>query len=328
MQNFEKLNNPPMLECYRFRQGQLVGWSGMDRLDALKVFCAVVEAGGFSKAASKLGISTSSVTNQVSALEDHFKIKLLHRTTRSMSLTDEGRLCYDNAQRILGDVGDMEDLLRHSNHTPKGLLRVDMPGIVSRLFVMPALPGFLDQYPDMTLRMSGVDKFVDMVEEGIDVMIRIGDLPNSNLIATVLAQTHYVTCASPDFLKRHGQPATPDELPRYPCLSFLYPKSRQVRPWAFQNAGQGQSHVPQALLATDHVESLIEAAVAGCGIIQVLSISVMEQLRSGTLVAILADWTAPGPNVSALYPQRHLRAAKVKVFVDFLASVFRPYRTE
>lgn len=298
----------------------------MDRLDALKVFCTVVETGGFSKAASKLGISTSSVTNQVGALEDHFNIKLLHRTTRSMSLTDEGRACYDNAQRILGDMAEMEDLLQHANQTPKGGLRVDMPGIISRLFVMPALPQFLNQYPEINLRLSGDDRFVDMVDEGIDVLVRIGDLPDSNLIATALLETHCLTCVSPALLKRHGVPATPEELRQFPCLSFMYPKSRQVRSWAFQKDGRSLSIVPQGALATDHVESLIEAAVSGCGVIQVLSISVIEQLRNGTLVAILPEWQAKGPNVSALYPQRHLRAAKVKVFVDFLAGVFARHR--
>jgi LysR family transcriptional regulator for bpeEF and oprC len=294
----------------------------MDRLDALRVFCAVVQAGGFSKAAARIGISTSSVTNQVGALEDHFGIKLLNRTTRSMSLTAEGRQCHDQALTILASMGDMEDLLRDSHSAPRGSLRVDMPGLVSRLYVAPALPGFLAAYPDISLRLSASDRLVDMIDEGVDVLVRIGDLADSNLVAKVLCHTSYVTCAAPAYVARHGAPSTPDQLAQYDCLAFLYPKARQVRPWQFQRGEQKLSLVPVARLTLDHVDSLIEAALAGCGIIQALSISVDAQLRSGALVPLLSDWRAAGPDVSALYGKQHLRAAKVKLFVDFLSQLF------
>src|SRR5512141_2826471 len=161
----------------------------MDRLDALKVFCTVVEAGGFSRAADRLGISTSSVTNQVAALEARFRVKLLHRTTRSMSVTDEGRQCYENAMRLLADMNELEDVLRHSTTAPSGLLRVDMPGIIGNRIVAPALPRFLLDYPDVTVRMSANDRLIDMVEEGVDVLVRIGNLADSQLVAQTLERT-------------------------------------------------------------------------------------------------------------------------------------------
>jgi LysR family transcriptional regulator for bpeEF and oprC len=294
----------------------------MDRLDALKVFCAVVETGGFSKAADKLGISTPSVTNQIAALETHFNIKLLNRTTRSMSMTDEGRQCYEHALQLLGDMSELEASLQYSNQTPQGSVRVDMPSAISRLYVAPALPRFLAAYPDITLKMTVSDRMIDMVEDGVDVLIRIGHLQNSGLIARTIAKTQYVCCASPDFLRKHGRPQTPDDLTRFACLNFLYPKSRQLRPWVFQKDGVPFSQTPQGVLGMDHVESLIEAAKAGCGIVQQLSVSLMEPIRSGALEVVLPEWGAAGPDVSALFQPRHQRAAKVKVFVDFVESCF------
>lgn len=295
----------------------------MDRLDALKVFCCVVEAGAFSRAADRLGISTSSVTNQVASLENHFRVKLLNRTTRRMSLTDEGRQCYDNAVRLLGDMDELESALRQSNATPSGVLRVDMPGIVGDLIVAPALPLFFRDYPDITVRMTANDRFVDMVEEGIDVLVRIGNLPDSHLVAQTLATTRYVCCAAPDYLARRGTPQSPDDLTTFDCLNFVYPKSRRIRPWFFERDGQPAPLALRGVFGTDHVETLVAAAVAGGGIIQVLSLSVQDKIARGVLVPVLADYAAAGPDVSVLFQRQHLRAAKVKAFVDFLRETFR-----
>ena len=294
----------------------------MDRLHAMTVFCAVVDAGGFSRAADKLGISTSSVTNQVLALESHFDIKLLNRTTRRMSLTDDGRQCYDQARTLLLEMSELESNLRDSNQHPRGSLRVDMPAIISRTLVAPALARFVASYPDIRLHMTASDRTIDLVEEGIDVVIRIGDLPDSNLVARALAATDYVCCASPDYVAAYGAPQSPEELREFACLTFVYPKSQQARPWHFERDGERFDLAPHGVLATDHVESLIEAAKAGCGIVQLLSLSVAGAIGAGELVPLLSDYRAAGPNVSALYQQRHHRAAKVKVFVDFVAELF------
>ena len=295
----------------------------MDRLEALKVFCAVVETGGFRKAADKLGISTPSVTNQIVALETHFGIKLLNRTTRSMSMTDEGRQCYEQALQLLAGMSELETGLQSSNLTPRGTLRVDMPSALCRLHVAPALPRFLAAYPEVRLKISVSDRMIDMVEEGVDVLVRIGQLQDSGMIARKISSNRFVCCASPDFLRRHGRPETPDDLARFDCLNFLYPKSRQIRPWIFQKKdGAPFSQTPQGVLAMDHVESLIEAAKAGCGIVQQMSGSLDGAVRSGELEAVLTDWQAAAPDVSVLYQPRHRRAAKVKAFVDFLETCF------
>jgi LysR family transcriptional regulator for bpeEF and oprC len=291
----------------------------MDRLDALRVFCAVVEAGAFARAAERLGISTSSVTSQVSALEAHFKVKLLHRTTRTMSLTGEGRECYEHALRLLADMGELEASLQDAAQTPRGTLRVDMPGLVSRLYVAPQLPRFLAQYPDITLQASASDRLVDMVEEGIDVLLRIGEVGDANLVVRPLLTTQYVCCAAPGYLAQHGQPATPQELADHACLGFILPKARRVRDWQFRDGLHG---TPRMRATFDHVDTLVAACQAGAGIGQFLSLSVADALQSGALLPILTDWVAPGPPLSALFQRQHQRAAKVRVFVDFLAEVF------
>jgi LysR family transcriptional regulator for bpeEF and oprC len=295
----------------------------MDRLDALKVFCTVVDCGAFSKAAEKLGISTSSVTNQVGQLESHFGVKLLNRSTRSMSLTDEGRRCVEQARLLLDQMGELEDSLNLSREEVSGTLRVDLPGILSRLFVAPALPAFMAQHPSLHLRLTASDRLTDMVDEGVDVLLRIGALSNSNLIARTIYKSSYITCASPEFIARHGKPASPQELDQFPCLNFILPKARQIRPWAFQRNGEPFTHTPRGVTASDHVESLIEMAVHGAGIAQHFSISLMQPLRSGALVPLLQEWQAPGPDISVLYQHKHHRAAKIKAFVDFVEAVFR-----
>lgn len=297
----------------------------MDRLEAMQVFCAVVEAGGFSKAAQRLGISTSSVTNQVAALEKHFGVRLLQRTTRSMSLTAEGLQCHAQARQVLAGMAALEAGLQQAAERPSGSLRVDMPSSISRNLVAPALPRFIAAYPDISLRLTVSDRLIDMVEEGVDVMLRIGAPHDSALVARSLFAMDYLCCASPEFIARHGMPQSPQELDKFACLHFLYPKSRQVRPWLFQDADDGgiQAHTPPATVAFDHIESMLAAAQAGCGIVQALSVSVLQPLREGSLVPVLQPFRTRGPDVWALFHPRQLRAAKVQVFVEFLAQIFR-----
>lgn len=294
----------------------------MDRLDMLKVFCAVVEAGAFSRAAERLSMSTSSVTNHVAALEAHFKVRLINRTTRSMSLTEEGRQCHAQALRLLADMGELESSLRDAGRTPAGVLRVDLPSVISRQYVAPALARFTQRYPELELRITVGDRMIDMVEEGVDVLVRIGELPDSGLVARKLMSTRYICCAAPAFLQQNGWPESPQSLDQFACLGFLNPRTRMVRPWKFSRDGEDSSHLPQAAVRMDHVESMIEAAKAGCGIIQQMSVSLVPALRNGELAPVLIDWQAAGPDIFALYQPDRRADAKVKVFVEFLAEIF------
>lgn len=291
----------------------------MDKLDAMRVFCAVVDAGGFSKAAERLGMSTSSVTAQVASLESHFRVKLLHRTTRSMSLTSEGIACHQRALQLLSDMAELESQLHEAADNPTGTLRVDMPGLIARLYVAPALPRFIAQYPEVAVRATVSDRLLDMVDEGLDVMIRIGNVSDSGLVARELVQTRMICCASPEFLRQHGVPDTPEALRDFTCLGFMLPKVRRLRPWVFSGAGD---FIPQTRISCDHVDTLLEYCIAGGGIGQFMSLSVQDALRRGELVALLEPWQADGPVLHALFQQRHQRAAKVRAFVDFLVDLF------
>ncbi|MFQ2588405.1 LysR substrate-binding domain-containing protein [Aeromonas caviae] len=291
----------------------------MDKLDAMLVFCAVVDAGSFSKAAERLGMPSSSVTKQISSLESHFRVKLLNRTTRSMSLTSEGSLCHQYAVQLLDDMAALESQLHDAADIPSGTLRVDMPGLISRLYLYPAMPRFLAQYPEINLRATASDRLLDIVEEGVDVMIRIGNVSDSRLVARQLMQTKFICCASPEFISRHGTPPSPDALRDFNCLSFMLPKVRRIRPWVFTGAGD---FVPHTRFSSDHIDSLLELCKAGGGIGQFMSLTVSDALRKGELVPLLEPWQADGPVVHAIYQQRHQRAAKVRAFIDFVAELF------
>ena len=240
-----------------------------------------------------------------------------------MSLTAEGQYCYAQAQQLLGRMGELEDNLLLSGQVAAGVLRVDMPSIISRKYIAPALPTFLAAYPEINLKISVSDRMIDMAEEGVDVLLRIGDLPDSGLIAKTICSTQYLCCAAPALIDRFGAPATPHDLVHVPCLGFLNPKTRMVRPWQFSKGDEHHTHVPQAALAIDHIESIIEAAQAGCGFIQQLSISLRPLIRDGLLRESLQDWSVAGPKLSVLYQQKHHRAAKIQAFVDFVAEVFK-----
>lgn len=294
----------------------------MDRLEALHAFCRIVELGSFSGAARQLGISNSSVTHQLSNLESHLGVRLLNRTTRKLSLTDEGRLCYTRAREVLADVSDLEEALRGATMRPQGVLRVDVPTAIGRIYIAPALPRFAERYPDLTVRMSLGDQLLDVVQEGIDVSIRIGELKDSGRVARTLHHSRTMCCASPGFLARHGVPKSPADLVGYPCLGFLQPTTGQPVPWSFLRDGVRQELMPDARIWINHAESLIHAAAAGGGIVQLLSLSLQPHVDAGSLQPILEDWAAPGPPISVIYPpSRHL-AAKINAFVDFVRELF------
>ncbi|PUA16747.1 LysR family transcriptional regulator [Glaciimonas sp. PCH181] len=294
----------------------------MDRLESLRVFCQVVELNSFSRAAEQLELSNASITNHIASLERHFGVRLLNRTTRKLSLTDDGHRCYQRAQRLLGDMIELEDTLQGSRATPQGVLRIDVPTVISRIYLAPALSRFTARYPDLTLRVNVSDRMVDMVEGRGDVWMRIGELKDSSMVARRVYQTKNICCAAPDFLRRHGIPATPQDLTRFQCLSFIHPSTGQNVPWTFSKGKQQIEWTPQTSISINHAESLIHAASSGAGIVQLLSLSLNPAIRSGLLTPVLTDWSTAGPPVSVLYHHSHQLSAKIRVFVDFVTELF------
>ncbi|MFC5474578.1 LysR family transcriptional regulator [Paraherbaspirillum soli] len=294
----------------------------MDRLESLRVFCQVVELNSFSRAAEQLEMSNATITNHIASLERHFGVRLLNRTTRKISMTDDGHSCYQRAQRLLGDMMELEGALQGGRATPQGVLRVDVPTVIARVYLAPALSRFTELYPELSIRVNVGDRMVDMVEGRGDVWLRIGELKDSGMVARRIYQPRNVCCAAPDFLARHGTPRTPQELADFRCLAFIHPNSGQNVPWTFSKGKQQLSWQPPGNISINHAETLIQAAVSGAGIVQLLTLSLNPQMRDGRLVPVLADWATPGPPVSVVYHQSHQLSAKVRVFVDFVTELF------
>ena len=294
----------------------------MDRLESLRVFCQVVELNSFSRAAEQLELSNASITNHISGLEKHFGVRLLNRTTRKLSLTDDGHRCYQSAQRLLGDMTELEDALQGTRATPQGILRIDVPSVIARIYLAPALLHFTERYPELTVRMNVSDRMVDMVEGRGDVWIRIGELKDSSMIARRIHNTTNLCCASPAYLAANGTPQTPQDLESLRCLAFIHPNTGQNVPWIFRKGKQEVIWLPSSNIAINHAESLIHAACQDGGIVQLLSLSLSPYLQSGQLTSVLTDWNTSGPPVSVVYHQQHQLSAKVRVFVDFVTELF------
>jgi LysR family transcriptional regulator for bpeEF and oprC len=294
----------------------------MDRFTAMQVFNAVVESGSFSRAARRLRMSNASVSTQIQNLESHLGVKLISRTTRSMSPTDDGIAYYERSRRILADVEETETLLSRARSRPQGPLRVDLPTTFGRLYFIHALPKFIERYPDIQLTITVTDRRVDIMHEGVDAAVRTGALEDSNLIAKKLYDARFIACASPAFIARHGEPKDPEDLKRFACLGFMSPLTEQVTQWQFNRGTEQHVHSVDGKVNIMNADALVEAAIAGVGIIYLLDISVNRALAAGQLRPLLPDWQTSVIPVSVLYPQTRHLSAKVRAFADFVAEMF------
>jgi len=294
----------------------------MDRLLAMQVFIAVVEAGSFSLAARRLKLSNATVSTLIRNLEAHLGVRLINRTTRRMHLTDDGAAYFERCRRILAQVEETETALARSRELPHGLLRVDLPTAFGRLYFIPAMPGFLDRYPDLQIMVTMTDRRADLIEAGVDAAVRIGALEDSSLVARRLYDAHYIACASPEFLERYGEPKSPRDLERFRCLGFYSMHTEQVIPWRFERNGATHTHKPDGRININSADALVEAARYGEGIIYLLDLSTSRALAAGELKAVLSDWNTPTQPLSVVYPQTRHLSAKVRAFADFVASMF------
>jgi LysR family transcriptional regulator for bpeEF and oprC len=288
----------------------------------MQVFARVAELGGFSRAADKLGMSPPSVTSAVRNLEAHLGVRLLTRTTRKVSLTDDGRAYLERCNRVLAEIEETEAALKRTRTEPQGRLRVEMPTGMGHLYVTPALPVFCQRYPKVIVVMTMGDRFVDLTEEDVDVIVRVGELADSSMVARRLYDARFITCASPDYLRRFGTPTEPDELAGHNCLGYFSASLGRSAQWQFARNGVEHLHSPGGTLHLNNPEALVDLAIAGAGIVNLLETGVAPALQGGKLVTILADWQTAALPVSVLYwPSRHL-SARVRVFVEFLSELF------
>jgi DNA-binding transcriptional LysR family regulator len=293
----------------------------VDRFFAIQVFTRVVEQGSFAKAAERLGISTSACSRHVAELEAHLDSRLLNRTTRRLSLTESGQAFYDRCVQVLADLAEAEQAAAASAARPRGTLKLTCAISFGVRHVAPLVGAFAARHPEMRFDVQLSDRFVDLVEEGFDLAIRIGESPTQNLIARKLGETCLVPCAAPLYLREHGAPETPADLASHACLTYEYLPQRST--WRFRDRA-GREHAVRVAgpVHANNGEMLAAAAVEGIGIALEPDFIVGADLAAGRLVRILADYSPAPTSLYAVYPSRRHLSAKVRAFVDFLAERF------
>jgi DNA-binding transcriptional LysR family regulator len=294
----------------------------MDSFSAILVFTRVAETGSFSAAARDLGLSKSAVSKRLAALEDRLGARLVNRTTRRLSLTEVGAAFHERAVRILAELEEAEQTVSRLHAEPRGTLRVNMPMSFGIRHVAPALAEFMARYPELRVAMELTDRRVDMIEEGVDLAIRIAELPDSSLIARRLAPARRAVCASPDYWKCHVRPRDPAELTGHNCLIYTY--LAEQREWRFKGPKGPLSVRVSGSLEANNGDALRDAALAGLGVYLAPTFIIGEDLRAGRLEEVLADYQDSRLSVYAVYPHRQHLSAKVRAFVDFLVERFGP----
>lgn len=295
----------------------------MDEFTRIQTFIRVVEAGSFSAAARDLS-SISSVARQVKALEDELGVRLLNRSTRSLSLTEPGRRFYERACAIANDLSNAKSEARSFQDSVKGVLRVSIRVSAGTTMIVPALPAFMAQFPELTLDISLSDERRDLIANNIDVAVWMGHLPDSEIVARRLSPSRRMVCGSPAYFERYGVPRTPEDLRRHNCL--LYTARSYGNRWGFNRDGQQEEIEVQGSLRTDNALVLLSAALSGIGLIVVHEWMVRLDISQGRLAAVLGDYTVhPRPGDAELYavfPSSRGLSRKVRVFVDFLVGLF------
>ena len=292
----------------------------MDKTQEMASFVAVVEAGSFVAAAEALGLSKAAVSRQIGELEQRLGARLLHRTTRRLSLTDDGQLFHARAKEVLAAIEEAESEITSRSGEPSGLLRINAPLTFGVLHLAPLWGRFADAHPKVSLEIDLSDRIVDLVEEGYDLAVRITNLPSSQLVSRQLASSRMVLCASPDYLVRHGIPAHPRDLATHRVISYSYWSTRDE--WSFTGP-EGQVRVrTQPRIHANNGDTCRAAALDHQGIILQPDFLVGDDLRQGTLVELLPDYASLTIGIHAVYPSRKYLPIKTRRMVDFLVAAF------
>jgi DNA-binding transcriptional LysR family regulator len=299
----------------------------MDRLETMRVFVAVAEEEGFAAAARRLALSPPAVTRAVTALEERIGAPLLHRTTRIVRLTEAGTRFLADCKRILGEIEEAEAAAAGAHAEPRGLLTLTASALFGRMFVTPVLLDFLARHPHVSARTVFVDRIVDIVDEGIDVAVRISHLPDSSLSAVRVGSVRRVLCASPAYLAEHGVPGAPEDLAKLDAIAFgpVAPHAE----WTFSSGSSGSSGAktitvsPPARLFVNAADVAIAAAVAGRGVTRVLSYMIEPDVRAGRLAIVLPEYEPPPVPIHVVHVEGRRASARVRAFVDFAAERLR-----
>lgn len=290
----------------------------MDKLGTLGIFVQTAEAGSFAAASHRLGLSSSAVGKAVARLEQDMGVRLFHRSTRSMTLTEEGSFFLDTCRRVLSELDAAQAELARSHKTPRGLLRVSFP--LTGMLLMPAISAFMRAYPEITLDLDFTDRLVDVIEEGFDAVVRTGDVRDTRLMSRRLGAFRHRIVASPGYLEKQGTPETPEELTRHRCLHHRFANSGKLEPWPLARDGKVLRVSLPATTVASTLEPLIYLAENGFGITCLPHFAVAQQIAQGTLRPILEEFSVEAGVFRVLWPTSRYLSPKIRVFVDFMAE--------
>lgn len=294
----------------------------IDRLTALELFVRIVERGSFSAAAADLGISRPAATAAIQELEQRLGARLLHRTTRQVKPTTEGETYYRRCAAILVEL---EDASRGTTGAVSGLLRVDVAGSLARTILLPALPDFLARHRGLNVHLGEGERFVDLLREGVDCVVRAGELADSGMIARRLGSIEEVTCASPDYLAKHGIPASPDCMDGHEMIGFVSSRTGQALPLEFTVDGKVLKVVLPARILVSGADTSAAAARLGFGLVQAPRFRFADDLASGALIEVMAEYPPTATPLSVLFPDKRHLPPRVRVFVDWVAETLSPH---
>ena len=289
----------------------------MDILQGMAVFKRVVDASSFSKAADSLEIPRASVSTLVQNLESHLGVRLLNRTTRSVQVTEDGTLYYEYCSRILAEVSDAESALSNKRLSPRGTIRVDTSATFAANVLLPVMPDFNARYPDITVKLGLADRNVDLIQEGVDCVIRIGVLDDSNLVARPIGSVRTTICAAPAYLDQMGEPTTPDDLDRHRAVNYFSARTGRIYPFEFEVDGTRIRKTVNGIIAVNEGLVYVMSATAGLGIIQVPRFMVAKAIEAGALRELFSAYQCPSLPLSLLYPHRRLSMC-VRVFSEWI----------
>jgi DNA-binding transcriptional LysR family regulator len=291
----------------------------MDRIDAMQAFIAVADLGGFAPAARKLGLSPSGVTRLIAALEERLGARLLQRTTRSVALTDAGARYLERARRILADVEEAEASIQDERTRPSGRLVVSAPIGFGRLHVSPVMSEYLKRHAEVSGELRLTDRMVNLVEDGVDLAVRIGHLADSSLVARHVGEMRRIVVASPGYLKTHGEPKTPEAVVSHQTIQF---GGAAASPdWRFVRDGNEVRITPEPRLTTNSSDAAIGYAVRGGGLTRVLAYQAADAIKAGQLKILLAKFEPPALPIHIVYPTSRLLSAKVRAFIDLVVEI-------
>jgi LysR family transcriptional regulator for bpeEF and oprC len=294
----------------------------MDRFQAMQVFTRVVDANSFTLAADSLGLPRATVTTTIQNLERRLQVRLLNRTTRRLSLTPDGAAYYERCAGILADVEDAEAAFHDIARGPKGRLRIDVPSTIGRLILIPALCEFHSKYPDIELAIGLGDRPVDLVQEAVDCVIRVGDLRDSAMVAKRIGSFASVTCGAPRYLEKYGEPQTIEQLQNHHAVHYFSSRTGRTIDWSFVVDGVATDVKVKGSMSVNDAEAYVACGVQGFGLIQPARLMVLPYLESGELREVLSPWVPPPMPISVVYLHNRHLSPKVRVFVDWVSELF------